>query len=88
MDGMISKKALVMVMNLSWLVVEKPEETISSVCGWVNVWIIIAVARLYSWMIRGYHPHSNYETRRQTGTWDQSSDTWPSPSILQRVSYN
>ena len=48
---MLRKEVLVILNNLSQLMLEKPEETISDVCGWVNGRIAITDARLYSHMI-------------------------------------
>ena len=45
-DGILGNEALVILANLSRLMVEKIEEIISHVCGWVNSRIAIAVARL------------------------------------------
>ena len=52
-DGMLGKEALVVLTNLSRLMVEKLEEPISHVRGWVNGRIAVAVARSYSRMIHG-----------------------------------
>ena len=51
---MLVKEALVVLTNLSQLMAEKPEEPISHVRGWVNIWISITAVRFYSRMIRGY----------------------------------
>ena len=62
-DGIIGKEALVIPSNLSWLMAEKPEETISYVCGWVNGWIEIMAMISYYRMICG--------ARLPSPLWDQ-----------------
>ena len=42
---MLGKEDLVVLTNLSQLMAEKLQETISHVRGWVNAWIAIVVAR-------------------------------------------
>ena len=50
---MLDREALVMFSQLSLVMEEKSEETLSQVQGWVNKRIKIAVARSYSLMIHG-----------------------------------
>ena len=50
-DGMIGKKAFVVLMNLSQLIVVKLEERILHVHGWVNGRIVITITTLYSCII-------------------------------------
>ena len=45
-DGMLEKEAIVVLKILSRLIVEKIEEYLSQVHGWVNVRITIEVMRL------------------------------------------
>ena len=52
-NGMLGREALVVLANLSRLMAVKMDESILHVRGWVNGQITIAVARLYSQMIRG-----------------------------------
>ena len=52
-DGILGKEALVVLTNVIWLMVEKPEKYISHVRGWVNGWIEITVKKSYSHTIRG-----------------------------------
>ena len=51
--GVLGKEALFVITNLSQLVVEKMDEPISQVRGWINDQIAIAIARLYSRIICG-----------------------------------
>ena len=44
-DGILGKKAQVVLATLIRLMAAKTEETISHVKCWVNVWVEIAVAR-------------------------------------------
>ena len=48
---MFGKYALFILVTLSQIVSDKPEELISHICGWVNGSTAIAVARLYFHMI-------------------------------------
>ena len=49
---MLKRESLVALMNFSRLIAKKNlKETLSQLCGWVNIRITIAVARLYSRMI-------------------------------------
>ena len=45
--GILWREAPVVLANLSRLVEEKTDEPISHVHRWINVWIVIAVARSY-----------------------------------------
>ena len=63
---MLGKEPLVVIGSLSRLMVEKIDEPILHVRGWINVQIAIAVTRLYSRMIRGACPPSPL--------WDQDPD--------------
>ena len=51
---MLKKEALVVLTNLIKIMAEKIMEPISHVCGWVNAWTSITLARLYYHVIRGY----------------------------------
>ena len=62
---MVINEALVIITNLSRLVLENRKEPLLHVHGWVNGWIIIAVARSYSFMIHGDNLPIN---RAQLGT--------------------
>ena len=66
---MLGKEVLYVTKNLSRLMAEKIEETISHVHGWVNVWIVFAVARSYSHMIHIDFLHSTL--------WDQEPNWDP-----------
>ena len=48
---MLVKEAQFALATFSRLMEEKMKEPIFHIKGWVNVWISIAVARLYYWMI-------------------------------------
>ena len=52
-DGMLGRKALVVLSKLGRFIVEKMEETLLQVRGWVNGRITITVERSYSRMICG-----------------------------------
>ena len=45
--GILGREDIVIISNLSQIMVEKLEEPISDVCGWVSGWIAISVARNY-----------------------------------------
>ena len=53
-DGMLRKEVLVVITNLSQLMVEKMEESISHVYVWVNDRITTAVMRLLLFIVCGY----------------------------------
>ena len=61
-DGMLGKKALVILANLSQIMAAKMDEPILHVRGWINGRIAIAFARLYSQMI--------HEDRLPSHLWD------------------
>ena len=50
---MLGKEAQVVLVTSSRLIAAKTEEPILHVKGWVNGRIAFAVARAYSWMLRG-----------------------------------
>ena len=62
-DGMMDKEALVVLANLSQLMAAKTDEPILPITVWVNGWISIAVARLYSRVICGARSPSHLRTR-------------------------
>ena len=53
-DRLLGREALIVISQLSQVMAEKMEETLSKVRGWVNRHIDISVARSYSSMIRRY----------------------------------
>ena len=70
-DGMLGREALFILSQLSRVMVDKREEPLSLVRGWVNVRIAIAVARSYSRMIRGARLPS--PLREREPDWDLKS---------------
>ena len=65
-DGILDRKALVVLANLSQLVAAKMDKPISHVQGWMNGWIAIAVARSYFWII--------HRDRLPSLLWEQETD--------------
>ena len=62
-DGMIGNELQVILANLSRIVAAKMDEPILHVKFWVNCQISIAVARLYSRVLRRYQVPSPVRTR-------------------------
>ena len=60
---MLGKEVQVLLATLSQLVAAKTEEPILHVKGWFNSRIAIAVAKSYSWMIRGARITSPLQTQ-------------------------
>ena len=68
---MLGRESLVVLSQLIRVMAEKREEPLLQVQGWVNGRIAIAVARSYSWMIRGAWLPSPLQ--EQEPVWDLES---------------
>ena len=71
---MMDKTPQVVLATLIQLMAEKMYEPISKVKGWVNVQIEIAVARLYSWVLR--------RARFPSPLWERDPDWDSNPGLV------